>query len=408
MPPRAESHGTAARHRVGKGARFAEAGKAADSPTMFGRDPLSWKRTATMPTTSPPFPMKLTFRWYGPGDPVSLEYIRQIPRMTGIVSALHARAPGEAWPREEVRLLRETIEDAGLRFSVVESIPVHEDIKLGRPGRDELIDRYARSIEAVGAEKIPVVCYNFMPVFDWLRTDLAMPLPDGSNALRFDQDEMEAIDFSSGTGDLPGWAAAYSGDELAALRSAYAALTEEDLWSNLAYFLEGVVPAAEKAGVRLAIHPDDPPWAVAGFPRIITSGSALKRVTELVDHPANGVTLCAGSLGANPEEADRLPQTARLLRGRIHFVHARNVRSVGLRSFHESTHPDGDVDLPEVLAALAEDGFDGPMRPDHGRMIWGEEGRPGYGLYDRALGATYLVGLWQALTRRDGESARRH
>lgn len=352
--------------------------------------------------------MKLTFRWYGPDDPVPLRHIRQIPAMTGVVSALHERAPGEAWPREEVRRRRETIEAAGLSFSVVESIPVHEHVKLGRADRDELIERYAESIRAVGAEGIPVVCYNFMPVFDWLRTDLAMPNADGSTALRFDQSDMEAIDFSNGTGNLPGWAAAYSGDEIADLRSGYASLTDEELWSNLAYFLEAVVPAAEEAGVRLAIHPDDPPWPVAGFPRIITSGRALKRVTELVDSPANGVTFCTGSLGADPDEAARLPEMVRVLRDRIYFVHGRNVRSTGARSFHESTHPDGDVDLAAVLAALAEGGFDGPMRPDHGRMIWGESGRPGYGLFDRALGATYLLGLWHGITRRSQEPARRH
>ena len=343
--------------------------------------------------------MKLTFRWYGPGDPVSPAYIRQIPRMTGIVSALQDCAPGEAWPREKVRALRETIEAAGLRFSVVESIAVHEHIKLGRPDRDALIARYEQSVEAVAAEGVPVICYNFMPVFDWLRTDLAMPQPDGSTALRFDQKDMEAIDFSAGTQDLPGWHAAYTGEEVTALRAGYAELSEEDLWDNLAYFLERIVPVAERAGVRLAIHPDDPPWSVAGFPRIITSGAALKRVTKLVDSEANGVTLCTGSLGANPAEAARLPETIRSLAGRIHFVHARNVTHLGDRSFQESVHPDGDVDMPAVMETLLGIGFDGPARPDHGRMIWGEKGLAGYGLYDRALGATYMAGLWDATVR---------
>lgn len=344
--------------------------------------------------------MQLTFRWYGPGDPVSPAYIRQIPRMTGIVSSLQDYAPGEVWPREHVRALRETIEAAELRFSVVESINIHENIKLGRPDRDELIARYGQSVEAVAAEGVPVICYNFMPVFDWLRTDLAMPQPDGSTALRFDQKDMEAIDFSAGTQDLPGWHAAYTGEEVTALRAAYAERSEEDLWDNLAYFLERIVPVAERAGVRLAIHPDDPPWSVAGFPRIITSGAALKRVTQLVDSEANGVTLCTGSLGANPAEAARLPETIRSLAGRIHFVHARNVTRLGDRSFQESVHPDGDVDMAAVMEALLEIGFDGPARPDHGRMIWGEEGLAGYGLYDRALGAAYMAGLWDATVHR--------
>ncbi len=344
--------------------------------------------------------MQLAFRWYGPDDPVSLAYIRQIPRMAGVVSALQDCQPGAAWPREKVRALRQTIEAAGLRFSVVESIAVHEHIKLGLPDRDTLIARYAQSMEAVAAEGVPVVCYNFMPVFDWLRTNLAMPQPDGSTALQFDQKTMESIDFSEGTQDLPGWHAAYAGEEIAALRAAYAERSEEDLWENLKYFLERIVPAAERMGVRLAIHPDDPPWSVAGFPRIIASGAALKRVTQLVDSEANGVTLCTGSLGANPAEAARLPETIRLLAGRIHFAHMRNVRRLGERSFQESTHPDGDVDMAAVMEALLETGFDGPARPDHGRMIWGEEGLAGYGLYDRALGAAYMNGLRDAALRK--------
>lgn len=339
--------------------------------------------------------MRMTFRWYGPDDPVSLRHIRQIPGVEGIVSALHHVPVGEPWSEKAVFRLREVVEEAGLRLEVIESIPVHEDIKLGRTSRDALIDAFAESVRAVGAAGVPVVCYNFMPVFDWLRTDLAMPLPDESTALSFEQEALERIDFSGGTGDLPGWAAAYSGEELEELRQAYGRIREDDLWANLAYFLERVVPAAEGAGVKLAIHPDDPPWAVAGFPRIITSGEALRRVTHLVDSTANGVTFCTGSLGANPTEAKRLPDTARMLAGRIHFVHGRNVSSVGAKAFHESPHPFGDVDLPAVVRVLRETGFDGPMRPDHGRMIWGETGRPGYGLYDRALGAAYLRGLWE-------------
>jgi len=161
------------------------------------------------------------------------------------------------------------------------------------------------------------------------------------------------------------------------------------------------VPVAESVGVRMAIHPDDPPWAIFGLPRIITSGAALARLVRLVDRPANGVTLCTGSLGAEP--ANDLPAIARTLGGlgRVHFAHCRNVRITGHRQFHETPHPSalGDVNMHAVLEALAEVGFTGPMRPDHGRMIWGERGRPGYGLHDRALGATYLYGLWEGITR---------
>lgn len=334
-------------------------------------------------------------RWYGWEDPVTLERMRQIP-VEGVVSALYDVPVGEEWLRDDVAKLRDDIEDAGLRLEVIESIPVHEDIKLGRDTRGAYIDAFARSLEAVGQAGVPVVCYNFMPVFDWLRTDLEMALDDGSTALCFERDALERIDFSDGTGSLPGWAEAYSGEELAALRASYEGIQDEQLWDHLAYFLDRVVPVAESAGVKMAIHPDDPPWPVAGFPRIITSGEALRRVTRLVDSPSNGVTLCTGSLGANAREAVAMPETVRLLAGRIHFVHGRNVRSLGERAFHEAPHPCGDIDLAEVVRALQETGFEGPVRPDHGRMIWDEEGRPGYGLYDRALGAAYLRGLWDA------------
>jgi mannonate dehydratase len=345
--------------------------------------------------------MQMTFRWYGTDDPVTLANIRQVPGVTGIVSALYDVAVGDAWPLDELLRLRERIEAEGMRFAVVESIPVHEDVKLGRPARDALIDAYCRSVRAVGAAGIPVLCYNFMPVFDWTRTSLAMPLPDGSTALAYDHAALSRIDLSRGTGDLPGWAAAYDAAQLAALFKAYEPVDEERLWENLAYFLERVAPVAEEAGVKMAIHPDDPPWPIFGLPRIITSGAALERLVNLVDSPANGVTFCTGSLGADP--ANDLPAIARRLgeRGRIHFAHCRNVLVTGEREFHEAPHPSrfGSVDMHGVLKALRDTGFDGPMRPDHGRMIWGEQGRPGYGLYDRALGATYLQGLWEGLER---------
>ncbi len=343
--------------------------------------------------------MHMTFRWYGSVDSVPLEHIRQIPGVDGIVCALYDVPPGELWTRDGVDALVEQIARAGLELSVIESIPVHEHIKLGKPDRDELIDRFIESVRVVGEAGIPVVCYNFMPVFDWLRTDLAARMPDGSTTLSFGREELERIDFSDGTGELPGWAAAYTGQELAALRAAYSDVDDEMLWDNLGYFLERAAPEAGSAGVRLALHPDDPPWPVAGLPRIITDGDALERVIDLVDDPANGITLCTGSLGADPLEARRLPLTTRRIgdRGRIHFVHGRNVTSTGAEAFYESTHPAGDVDLKAVLKALKEGGYEGPMRPDHGRMIWGEKGRPGYGLYDRALGAMYLSGIWHGL-----------
>jgi mannonate dehydratase len=343
--------------------------------------------------------MKLTFRWYGPEDPVRLEAIKQIPHMGGIVAALYDLPAGEVWPMDRILTLKEDIERAGLSFDVVESIPVHESIKLGLPERDRLIDHYSASIEHLGQAGVPVLCYNFMPVFDWFRTDLALPNPDGSSALSFSQRDLERIDLSQGTGTLPGWGAAFTSAELQALLAAYEGVDEEKLWDNLGYFLERVIPVAEAAGVRMAIHPDDPPWSIFGLPRIITSGPALQRLIQLVDRPANGITLCSGSLGASPE--NDVPAIIRAIggRGRLHFAHCRNVIITGDRSFQESPHPAalGSVDMREVMKAYAEIGFTGPMRPDHGRMIWGEAGRPGYGLYDRALGAMYLRGLWEGL-----------
>jgi mannonate dehydratase len=343
--------------------------------------------------------MEMTFRWFGPSDPVPLAHIRQIPGVAGVVSALYDVPIGDAWPRDRLEQLAATIDDAGLRFAVVESIPVHEDVKLGRPTRDRYIDAYCQSIEAMGALGVPVLCYNFMPIFDWTRTDLALALDDGSLALAYDDAAMGRIDLSRGTGDLPGWASAYDAPTLGALRAAYAAVPNERLWEHLAYFLERVVPVAAAAGVRMAIHPDDPPWPIFGLPRIITNGRALGRVCDLVDSPANGVTFCTGSLGADPD--NDLAAIARMLgaRGRIHFAHCRNVAVTGPHRFRETAHPSrfGDVDFRRVLGALRETGFAGPMRPDHGRMIWGERGRPGYGLYDRALGAVYLQGLWEGL-----------
>ncbi|HYN82849.1 MAG TPA: mannonate dehydratase [Gemmatimonadaceae bacterium] len=344
--------------------------------------------------------MELTFRWFGDEDPIPLENIRQIPGVRGIVSALYDVPIGEAWPREKLSRLVESIDSAGMRFAVVESIPVHEDIKLGRPTRDSLLDSYAESVSNMGEVGVPVLCYNFMPVFDWMRTNLATPMPDGSTALSYDDDMLARFDLSRGTRDLPGWATAYDARTLESLLLAYSDVDEERLWENLAYFLERIVPVADSAGVKMAIHPDDPPWSIFGIPRIIRNAASFDRLLNLVDHPANGITFCTGSLAAHPD--NDLPRMARHFGelGRIHFAHCRNIKRTGDRKFVETPHPSeyGDVDMRAVLTALRDSGFDGPMRPDHGRMIWGERGRPGYGLHDRALGATYLYGLWEGLS----------
>jgi mannonate dehydratase len=341
----------------------------------------------------------MSFRWFGPTDPIPLAHVRQIPGVTGVVTALYDVPVGDAWALDRLQRLINQVTDAGLDVAVIESIPVHEDIKLGRATRDRLIDHYCESVRRVGELGIPVLCYNFMPIFDWTRTDLSILLPDGSTALAYDDAQLARIDLSRGTGDLPGWATAYDSKTLNGLLDAYSAVSEERLWEHFAYFLERVVPVAASANVKMAIHPDDPPWPIFGLPRIITNAAALDRLTRIVDHPANGVTFCTGSLGASPD--NDLPAMIRSLgaRGRIHFMHCRNVLRTGDKQFHESPHPSrfGSVNMLEVMRALRDIGFDGPMRPDHGRMIWGEHGRPGYGLYDRALGAMYLQGLWEGL-----------
>lgn len=340
--------------------------------------------------------MILSFRWYGDGDPVTLEQIAQIPNMQGIVTALYQIPRGDVWSPEDIEDAKSKIEAAGLTWSVVESLNVHEDIKLGKPTRDRLIEQYCQSLENLSAAGIPVVCYNFMPVFDWMRTDLGSAMPDGSSTLDFDQSALDNVDLSRGTGELPGWGGAFSADQLKRLLDEYRSISESDLWANLEYFLRGVVPTASRVGVKLAIHPDDPPWSIFGLPRIVTNEAALARLLAAVDDPANGLTFCTGSLGANPE--NDLPAMIRRFGDRIHFAHSRNVRITGDRAFHEVAHPTnfGDVDMLEVVRAYRDVGFGGPMRPDHGRMIWGEQGQPGYGLFDRALGAMYLSGLWEA------------
>ena len=346
--------------------------------------------------------MRMTFRWFGRDDAVKLDHIRQIPGVRGIVSALYDIPVGATWPRHRIEELSDTIDAHGLSLDVIESIPVHESIKLGAPDAVRLLDNYAESVRNMGEAGVGVLCYNFMPVFDWTRTELEHVLPDGATALAYDDDALSRIDLSRGTRDLPGWATSYGRDELASLFTAYEGVSDEQLWENLARFLEHVLPVAESNGVKLAIHPDDPPWSIFNLPRIIRDAGTIDRLLRLIDSPANGITFCTGSLGASPD--NDLPAMARRFgeMGRIHFAHCRNIKRTGLRSFHEVAHPSefGDVNVLEVLRALAESGFDGPMRPDHGRMLWGETGRPGYGLYDRALGATYLYGMWEALKGR--------
>ena len=347
--------------------------------------------------------MKLSFRWYGPDDPVKIEYIRQIPNMHSIVTAVYDVPPGELWSRESIANLKKITEDAGLHFEVIESVPVHEDIKLGKPTRDRYIENYKENIRRLGEAGVKCICYNFMPVFDWTRTQLDKVLPDGSNALVYYKDQLEKMDPLTGELSLPGWDASYTKEGLKALFDDYAKITEEDLWENLRYFLQEIIPVAEESGVNMAIHPDDPPWPIYGLPRIITCEENIDRFLKLVDSPANGLTLCTGSLGcARTNDMVKLVDKYSAM-GRIHFMHVRNVKLLGDGSFEESAHFSacGSLDIVGIMRALKKNGFDGYLRPDHGRMIWGETGKPGYGLYDRALGAAYLNGIWETLEKLD-------
>ena len=341
--------------------------------------------------------MKMTFRWFGPEDPVKLEHIRQIPGMSGIVSSIYDVPVGEAWHLDEILKLKGRVEGYDLSLKVIESVPVHEDIKLGSKSRDRYIDNYRTTLENLSKADIPVVCYNFMPVFDWTRSQLDYRLPDGSTTLVYEDDAISWMDPLLSELDLPGWDTGYGKNDLKERVQEYKGVDEEMLWTNLTYFLRQVVETADEVGVKLALHPDDPPWPVFGLPRIIRDEESLARVLGLADSPNNGLTFCTGSLGANPD--NDLPRMIRRFGNRIHFAHCRNIKRTGEKSFQESAHLSsaGSLNMVEVLRAYREVGFVGPMRPDHGRMIWGETGRPGYGLYDRALGATYLNGIWETL-----------
>jgi mannonate dehydratase len=342
----------------------------------------------------------MSFRWFGDTDPVSLQYIRQIPGMHGIVSAIYDVPVGETWPVEKIVALKAKVEAHGLALDVIESVPVHEDIKLGKSSRDRLIANYQQTIRNLGASGIKVICYNFMPVFDWTRTSLAKLLPDGSTTLTFSTKEVDEIDVAKGI-SLPGWDTSYKADELKALLDEYAQVDSEKLWDHLEYFLKAIVPVAEESGIRMAIHPDDPPRPIFGLPRIVKDRDDLARLLKIVDSPANGLTLCSGSLGAGPQNNVEALVREFGGQGRIHFAHLRNVKVNAAGDFEETAHKSdcGSLDMAAIVKAYHDVGFEGYARPDHGRMIWGETGKPGYGLYDRALGAVYLNGLWEAVQK---------
>ncbi len=352
--------------------------------------------------------MKMTLRWYGPGyDSVTLEQIRQIPGVTGVITTLYDIPAGEEWPRERIRQLKAIVEESGLKIEGIESVNVSDAIKIGTADRDRHIENYIRTLEHLGQEGIDLVCYNFMPVFDWTRTDLAKKRPDGSTVLAYDQKVVDSIDpqvFFNQTTDnsngfvMPGW----EPERLAHVKDLFEAYKDVDsdkLFANLVYFLEAIGPVCEKYGIKMGIHPDDPAWPVFGLPRIITGKDAILKLFNAVDKPYNGLTFCMGSLGSNPDID--FVDLVKACKGRIHFAHVRNLHHFAPGVFEEAAHlsSDGSFDMYEVVKALHDIGFDGPIRPDHGRTIWGEKCMPGYGLYDRALGAIYIEGLWEAIDK---------
>lgn len=352
--------------------------------------------------------MKMTFRWYGEGhDPIPLQYIKQIPGMTGTMGVLSDYQAGEVWTTEDIKEMMNQVRAAGLECEVIESVNVHEDIKLGLPGRDTYIANYCQTLENLAEFGVKVVIYNFMPVFDWLRTELAHVNEDGSTCLYYDHADIEGMtpqeivaktaDQSGGL-SLPGWEPERMArlDEVVGL---YQSMTVDKLRENWKYFLDGIIPTCEKVGIRMACHPDDPAWDLFGIPRAYKNRDDIDAIVSLNESAANALCLCSGSLGSNPD--NDVPAIFREFgeRGRVAATHVRNVKYLGEKKFKEAAHwsADGDLDLPAIIEAIYDTCPDVYIRPDHGRMIWGEEGRPGYPLYDRALGAQYLLGLWDSI-----------
>lgn len=352
--------------------------------------------------------MEMTLRWYGSKfDTVTLKQIRQIPGVTAVITTLYDTKPGEVWSRARIREMKREVEAAGLRIAGIESVNVSDAIKTGADGRDSDIEAYIETLSNLGEEGIRLVCYNFMPVFDWTRTELARVRPDGSTVLAYTQEAVDALEpekmFDSIAGDMngavmPGWEPERM-EHVKELFALYRDVDGEKLFENLKYFLEKIMPVCDRYDINMAIHPDDPAWSVFGLPRIITNKANILRMMRMVDNPHNGVTFCSGSYGTSLE--NDLPDMIRSLKGRIHFAHVRNLKFITPTNFEEAAHlsADGSFDMYEIMRALHDIGFDGPIRPDHGRMIWDESAMPGYGLYDRALGAAYLNGLWEAIEK---------
>ena len=387
--------------------------------------------------------MKETWRWFGPNDPVTLNQVKQAGA-SGIVSALHDLYHGEPWPLQEVLKRKAEIETAGLVWSVVESIPIHNSIKLCSGPYQKFIDAWKDSLAAVAKAGIRVICYNFMPVVDWTRTDLKWRLPTTGYALRFDAVDFAAYDLfilqrKSAEADyqeeriatarkrfesmaqvrkeeleatiiagLPGAEGHYNRERIRALLTEYGGLSPDDLRANLIAFLQQVAPVAQETGILLAIHPDDPPWSLFGLPRVVSTADDARAILSGCDLPANGLTFCVGSYGARAD--NDLLAMAREFAPRIHFAHLRQVTREPDGSFHEAEHLAGSADMLGVVHALlaeearrrAQGRFDHeiPMRPDHGHLLADDihkKVNPGYSLVGRLKGLAELRGVMQGL-----------
>ncbi len=388
--------------------------------------------------------MEECFRWYGPDDPVTLANVKQTGA-TGVVSALHHIYDGSPWSDEDVANYKARIDSAGLTWSVVESIPVHNSIKINSPERSRYIGWYKDSIRALVRAGVKVVCYNFMPVVDWTRTDLMFRLPSTGFALRYDAIDFAAYDLfvlrrpKAGDGYTSGQMAAaearyqrMGSEDIARLErnliaglpaterrfdrasfkaalADYEGITTDTLRANLLTFLREIVPVAEEAGARLGIHADDPPFSLYGLPRIVSTAADARAILRAVDSPANGLTFCTGSFGARAD--NDLVAMIKEFGPRIHFAHLRNVKREADGSFYESDHLGGSTDLPAVVIALMEEqdrrkreggaGWRIPMRPDHGHLLADDIGKerinPGYSLIGRLKGLAELRGVMQGV-----------